>query len=112
AAQFHLLSMTSSIVDCSFCGDNPAAVYCSTPACSRNILCRSCDSLWHGHPNRKNHVTEPYHQQQSGLAITPSSTEVSSRRFFNIEFWIFNGPAVLLFALLLLSLCGKADTPS
>ncbi|PAA78392.1 hypothetical protein BOX15_Mlig033604g4, partial [Macrostomum lignano] len=63
-------------VDCSFCGDYPAEVQCETAGCSRNLLCKSCDQIWHNHPNRKNHQTRPY---QPGPAAGPSRSPQSGR---------------------------------
>ncbi|PAA90428.1 hypothetical protein BOX15_Mlig004413g2, partial [Macrostomum lignano] len=63
-------------VDCSFCGDYPAEVQCETAGCSRNLLCKSCDQIWHNHPNRKNHQTRPY---QPGSAAGPSRSPQSGR---------------------------------
>ncbi|PAA77147.1 hypothetical protein BOX15_Mlig012523g1 [Macrostomum lignano] len=64
-------------VDCSFCGDYPAEVQCETAGCSRNLLCKSCDQIWHNHPNRKNHQVRPY---QPGPAAGASAAPVAAPR--------------------------------
>ncbi|XP_071958434.1 uncharacterized protein [Antedon mediterranea] len=74
----------NSEIDCNLCGEKKAAIYCKD---CKNANCVECDGIWHSHPKRKSHKTEPLNKEKDKMATAavPLKVEPQSKSFVSAD---------------------------